>query len=365
MRHGGGEYSQSVVSRIAETGRLDSIAFLGDRRLPGNDYTAFVTDVLGMTLHEADDLRGDARASSSTYYSPLPYRTGDSRIGQRTVMTIHGLRSIELPTDSLEHRYRRFQDWPRVVAKRVLASRYRGRRVGDFRRLIDVCDEIVVPSEHSQHALYLHVPESLEKPVHVMFSPATPVMSTRPAAAFDCSEYGLTKQRYLLVVSAGRFEKNALRVMRAMHRVEQAYPSLTRTFKLALAGGKPRYVRARELPDSATFLPYLDVGALAGLYRDAGCLVYPTLNEGFGYPPVEALTHGTPSIVSAVCSLPELLGDACTFVNARDELELANRLLTFMLAPVETLSPEMAARLAAIRARQEQDLERLLELLWA
>jgi glycosyltransferase involved in cell wall biosynthesis len=67
------------------------------------------------------------------------------------------------------------------------------------------------------------------------------------------------------------------------------------------------------------------------LYVAARCHVHPAHYEGFGLPPLEAMACGTPTIVSNVSSLPEVVGDAAILVNPEDWEELAvamHRLLT-------------------------------------
>ena len=63
------------------------------------------------------------------------------------------------------------------------------------------------------------------------------------------------------------------------------------------------------------------------MYKGACCFVFPSLYEGFGLPPLEAMALGCPTIVSNVSSLPEVCGDAALYVdpydviNIRDEIE--------------------------------------------
>jgi alpha-1,3-rhamnosyl/mannosyltransferase len=61
------------------------------------------------------------------------------------------------------------------------------------------------------------------------------------------------------------------------------------------------------------------VGVLAG----ARCFVYPSLHEGYGFPPLEAMACGTPVVTSATSSLPEVVGDAGLLVDPRDEEAVA------------------------------------------
>lgn len=70
-----------------------------------------------------------------------------------------------------------------------------------------------------------------------------------------------------------------------------------------------------------------DDAALAALYTEAVALVLPSRLEGFGLPPLEALAHGTPSVVSDLPALREVLGDAALFVAAGDADALADALV--------------------------------------
>jgi glycosyltransferase involved in cell wall biosynthesis len=58
--------------------------------------------------------------------------------------------------------------------------------------------------------------------------------------------------------------------------------------------------------------------------------VYPSLFEGFGLPPLEAMASGTPVVTSDVSSLPEITGDAALLIDPNDERALANALIEIM-----------------------------------
>ena len=81
---------------------------------------------------------------------------------------------------------------------------------------------------------------------------------------------------------------------------------------------------------------------LAHLYRLADVFAFPSLYEGFGWPPLEAMRCGTPVVASNAGSLPEVLGGAALLVDPKDSLGLADALETLMQNP--SLHAEMAAR---------------------
>jgi glycosyltransferase involved in cell wall biosynthesis len=67
------------------------------------------------------------------------------------------------------------------------------------------------------------------------------------------------------------------------------------------------------LENRVVLLPRVDEARLGALYRAAALFVYPSLYEGFGLPPLEAMSAGCPVLVSRTSSLPEICGDAAYY----------------------------------------------------
>jgi len=72
------------------------------------------------------------------------------------------------------------------------------------------------------------------------------------------------------------------------------------------------------LENKVHLLGYVDDRILAELYKNASLFVFPSLNEGFGFPPLEAMQYGVPVAASGVSSLPEVLGQAALFFDPQD-----------------------------------------------
>jgi glycosyltransferase involved in cell wall biosynthesis len=85
-----------------------------------------------------------------------------------------------------------------------------------------------------------------------------------------------------------------------------------------------RAVHRYQLHKYVRFLGYLPEETLAVMYRLAGVFVFPSLYEGFGLPPLEAMASGTPVVTSNVSSLPEVAGDAAVLVNPYDPNAIAD-----------------------------------------
>jgi glycosyltransferase involved in cell wall biosynthesis len=84
-----------------------------------------------------------------------------------------------------------------------------------------------------------------------------------------------------------------------------------------------RAVHRYQLHKYVRFLGYLPEETLAVMYRLAGVFVFPSLYEGFGLPPLEAMASGTPVVTSNVSSLPEVAGDAAVLVDPYDPSAIA------------------------------------------
>lgn len=139
---------------------------------------------------------------------------------------------------------------------------------------------------------------------------------------------------YLLYVGNMYPHKNLERYLEAFVAVVQGTPDLT----LALVGKDDyfvlrlkNHVRHLGLENNVRFLGYVDDSDLSTLYQCAEAFVFPSLYEGFGLPPLEAMAYGTPVIASKVSSIPEVLGDAAEYfdpTDIHDMMEATRRILT-------------------------------------
>ena len=102
-----------------------------------------------------------------------------------------------------------------------------------------------------------------------------------------------------------------------------------------------------KLHKHVRFLGYLPDDTLAVLYRLAAVFVFPSLYEGFGLPPLEAMASGTPVVTSNVSSLPEVTGDAAVLVDPYDVDSIVDgmrRVLTIRRWPRSCAARDSSAR---------------------
>jgi glycosyltransferase involved in cell wall biosynthesis len=151
---------------------------------------------------------------------------------------------------------------------------------------------------------------------------------------FIAQRYQVT---YPFLLYAGRISphKNVVRMIEAFSALktelekDQLWPDL----KLIIIGddlsGNPdlrRTVVRSGVQNEVRFLGFVPIEVLRTFYDEAKVFVFPSLYEGFGLPPLEAMAHGTPVITSNVSSLPEVVGNAAVLVNPENVFEIMRAL---------------------------------------
>lgn len=134
-------------------------------------------------------------------------------------------------------------------------------------------------------------------------------------------------EKFVLWIGATRPTKNVSTLVEAFSHLKQ---KARLPHKLVLTRGSIledrkiiRSIRQHRLMEDVIFLNAVPEDNMPLLYNAADLFVFPSLYEGFGLPPLEAMACGTPVVCSNAASLPEVVGDAAIQVNPHDALELA------------------------------------------
>lgn len=128
---------------------------------------------------------------------------------------------------------------------------------------------------------------------------------------------------YLLYVGSHKPHKNLTRLLKA-YVAARIYRDVRLIMTGTLTEELSAEITAAGIAGKVAFAGVTNNEDLARLYRGAVALVFPSLYEGFGLPPLEAMACGAPVLTSNVCSLPEVVGDAGMLVDPRDVHAIAD-----------------------------------------
>jgi glycosyltransferase involved in cell wall biosynthesis len=225
-----------------------------------------------------------------------------------TVITVHDLA---------------FLHWPHFVTKDSAAY------YGQIDRAVSHARHIIVPSEHTRRDLIARLGVPGEK-VSVIYEAADPSFVPLPEnetrremmAKYDLPE------RYALFVGTIEPRKNLNGLLQAFRILSDRYN--VSDVGLIVAGSRGwlyedtlETIETLNLSSRVRLLGRVSDDDLHKLYVGARCHAHPAFYEGFGLPPLEAMASGTPTIVSNVSSLPEVVNDAALLVDPRDWEEIA------------------------------------------
>jgi glycosyltransferase involved in cell wall biosynthesis len=143
--------------------------------------------------------------------------------------------------------------------------------------------------------------------------------------------------KYILSVGNLEPKKNLTTLLRSFGKLPK---SLSKDLKLVLVGSegpeKKRLVKLASemgIAEQVVFMGYVNDEILVALYNQAELLAYPSFDEGFGFPPLEAMACGTPVIVSNAGALPETVGDAAILCDPDESAAWAAAIKQALMQP--------------------------------
>lgn len=111
-------------------------------------------------------------------------------------------------------------------------------------------------------------------------------------------------------------------------------------------------------------LGYVESKELDFLHKNAYAFVFPSLNEGFGYPPMQSMRFGVPVAASGTTSVPEVCGDAALFFDPYSVSEIKNRLVQLLDSNIYgEYACRASARYTVVSKRQQEDLEKAVDFI--
>jgi glycosyltransferase involved in cell wall biosynthesis len=239
-----------------------------------------------------------------------------------TIVTVHGLLSYLLRDDrELSTHNHQLDRWFDSLAVRGLHRADAIIAVSSYLRTVLVEQVGLDPDR-------IHVvPEAVD---HSVFRPL------QLPDAFRRQHMARDGCRYILYVGSEQPRKNFLALLRAFARLQKRVQDV-HLWKI----GQPeighertkalKLIEELDIGGSVTFIGHVGENLLPYFYNASDVFVFPSLYEGFGFPPLEAMACGTPVICSDRTSLPEVVGDAALLVDPTDEESLMERMESLLL----------------------------------
>src|SRR6266404_2132065 len=221
---------------------------------------------------------------------------------RRTVLTVHDLSTLLFPE----------------LHRRPLSRRARMR----LPLAAKMASAIVTPTDAVKREVCEHLKIKREKVTAIHEAPRSlfrPVSGNESAATRK--QLGV-EDNFLLFVGTLEPRKNLLTLLKAFGQILEK--TQTRP-QLVIAGGEgwlmtqtEAFIKSAEITDRLLFTGYLRDEELRALYSSCKAFIYPSLYEGFGLPPLEALACGAPVIATRIAALQETIGDAAMLVDPLD-----------------------------------------------
>ncbi len=212
---------------------------------------------------------------------------------------------------------------------------------------------ILVPSEYTRGQLVEHAGAEPTKILVIPYGVARPAVRLPPAEmAAERARLAVEEGFLVLHVGVLQTRKNVLNALRALEQ-------LPRTYRMVFAGGNGYgaetiydYIRQQGLRSRVELLGHVEARRLQALYQCADVLLFPSLEEGFGLPILEAMSYGVPVVAANTSALPEVGGSAALYAEALDPADMA--------AKVRQAVEDPAVRQRLIAA----SLERAAQFTW-
>ncbi len=266
---------------------------------------------------DVEHLLGDVDIlHSNNYYTPLNMKG-------RFIYTLYDLSFFENPE------WHTAQNWA-VTSK------------GVFRAAV-YADALISISHYSKMHFLEYFPFFPEERIWVVhLASRFPLLSP----AQSPNRIGVSPERYWLSTATLEPRKNHVRLLKAYADVLRTNPDI---YPLVLVGGsgwKSKYLQEiideLGLQEKVFILGYVDDSTLQWLYQNCYAFLYPSLFEGFGMPPLEAMSMGAAVITSNTTSLPEVVGDAAFMIDPYKTEEIADAILALYKNPA--LRQDLQAR---------------------
>lgn len=225
------------------------------------------------------------------------------------------------------------------ILPQTVGRGYLERFLKDMPFIINNAKAILTVSEYSKKDILRFFPSIKEEKIFV--TPLAANLNYKPLNKTSCKDYIKNKYNiyspFLLYIGGFSTRKNVREIILSFKKI---YKSLNKDYKLVLCGSvRDEGAKLQELckelfiDDKIIFTGFIPDDDLPYFYNASELFIYPSLYEGFGLPPLEAMSCATPVIASNLTSIPEVTENNAVLINPNNTDELASAILYLLNSP--------------------------------
>ena len=373
--HGAGTYGEIVFFKLLQIFDDQKIAFFVayDSKRYINEELINAADKLNLTfldIQKESPKEICSKYKIDRFYSALldesiPWDFANAQV----ITTVHGLRGLEMPLDKIALTYdktvkAKVKDFLKlyIFKQRQITKIYKG-----YERFFVNDYKIITVSNHSKASIMAFFPKVKDEDIKVFSSPTFDQLTDKSVSKILPFGYkNITPKKYFILTSGARWIKNNMRAILAFDDLFIKNAQLLKDFKVVITGVSDKTVFTRYIKnkDKFVFFDYVERDLLETLEANAYAFVYPSLNEGFGYPPVESMKYGVPVAASGTSSISEICGDAAIYFDPYSISEIKNRIIQLCNTEQYNNWVEKAkAQYVKVSMMQKKDLDNMAKYL--
>lgn len=369
--HGGGEYARTIFYYILEKNTCDNISVIIKKNLGIFDDITKLCKKNNIRIYEVEDATDInsviEREKIDVFFISILNSIFSANIANnvKLIYTCHDIRFLELEYEndntiqfyfsnnilnSIKWKMKKVFSY--FYLKHIKKTRQKIKILnGSF---LNRANKIITVSNYSKQSIMNQYPNLDDKKIEVCYSPSKMINGKES----NIKE----KEKIFLLISTNRYVKNAYRAIISLDHIFTK--NKLSDYRVICTGNTPVNIRKRlKNINRFQFLGYVSEEELENLYAIATVFIYPTLYEGFGYPPIEAMKYGTLVVASNVTSVPEVCGDAAIYFNPYDCDDIEGKILMTIKEDRLTYEKKCIDRYGEIKKIQNQSLKKIRDLI--
>lgn len=376
--NGGGEYTTRILCEILKNDKFNYSLLFSEKKGKNN----FIEDVAknnNLTCYWYKNLNELSAIANDNFdilffpilypkYSELSIKDNVKIIG--FILDLSMFYEYYLFSAPGEFHKRDGLDWLRYTKKKlsrkIMMKKYLSQHIKLFE--LNNNTSIYTGSYYSKYAIEYFCQKNVKEVYYCPINEIDVSFSEELEGAV-LRKYGLKSKSYFLMVSASRWIKNNYMAIKSLDEmISDTFYNFDKEMKIIVLGCTNSYKnflnKSISNKDRFVFDDFIVKNELNILYKNAYSFIYPSLLEGFGYPPIEAMKYNTVSICSTSTSIPEICGDSVIYFEPRN-------IDSFKMAVMRALDKEYYMTIKkrinnhflVLKEKQENDLKRIIELL--